>query len=73
MLKKSEGSFQSAKTDIENQIYDRALSSLYYSAFQAVTAYMLHDSKPIKATWLIIFLAGLLNMKSSVFSPVFEN
>lgn len=42
MLKKSEGSLQSAKTDIENQIYDRAVSSLYYSAFQAVTAYMLH-------------------------------
>ena len=42
MLKKSEGSFQSAKTDVDNDIYDRAVSSLYYSAFQSVTAYMLH-------------------------------
>jgi uncharacterized protein (UPF0332 family) len=42
MLKKSEGSLRSAKTDIENQIYDRAVSSLYYSAFQTVTAFMLH-------------------------------
>jgi uncharacterized protein (UPF0332 family) len=42
MLKKAEGSFQSAKNDIENHINDRAVSSLYYSAFQTVTAYMLH-------------------------------
>lgn len=43
MLSKSEGSYSSALTDISNGIYDRAVSSLYYSAFQIVTALMLQS------------------------------
>jgi uncharacterized protein (UPF0332 family) len=41
MLTKAQGSYSSATTDMDNGIYDRAISSLYYSAFQTVTALML--------------------------------
>ncbi|MEX1030284.1 MAG: HEPN domain-containing protein [Paenibacillaceae bacterium] len=41
MLTKAQGSYSSASTDLDNEIYDRAVSSLYYSAFQTVTALML--------------------------------
>jgi len=41
MLTKAQGSYSSASTDLSNEIYDRAISSLYYSAFQTVTALML--------------------------------
>ncbi|HEY0828481.1 MAG TPA: HEPN domain-containing protein [Bacilli bacterium] len=41
MLGKASGSYLSASNDIRNGIFDRAVSSLYYSAFQTVTALML--------------------------------
>lgn len=41
MLQKAKGSYFSASTDIAYGIFDRAVSSFYYSAFQTVTALML--------------------------------
>lgn len=38
MLNKAKGSYLSASSDMANGIFDRAVSSLYYSAFQTVTA-----------------------------------
>lgn len=41
MMSKSDGSLRSAKSDIHDLNFDRAVSSLYYSVFQAVFALML--------------------------------
>ena len=41
MLKKAAASFLSAQNDFETELYDRAISSLYYSAFQTIVALML--------------------------------
>jgi uncharacterized protein (UPF0332 family) len=43
LLQKSEQSYSSANGDFERGNYDRAVSSLYYSAFQALSALMLSE------------------------------
>lgn len=41
MLRKAKEKYESAEDDFQKGRYDSCISNLYYSAFQAVTAYMI--------------------------------
>ena len=43
MLRKSEEKYESAVDDFAKGRYDSCVSNLYYSAFQAMTAYMIQE------------------------------
>ncbi|WP_420799782.1 HEPN domain-containing protein [Paenibacillus mesophilus] len=48
MLRKSAAALRSAKASLEVTSYDRAVSDLYYSAFQATVALMIIRKKRVR-------------------------
>lgn len=67
LLVKSKSSYNSAVRDHENGSNDRAISSLYYSCFQALFAYMLHTGKSSsKHTYVRSFLNKELTLTGKV-------